>query len=141
MSYLSSFYIFNFAHVRCFFLLSTAQYNSSVNWAASARSSTMTQFVPPQVWTRHAVLPGIRAGSPNKNISGRLGGKLRTVQRIRKVFGESMPCTSWFATIEIRFSPNEIRFALNEFRLNSNKFNYSLLILAQLSFRCVIPNY
>ena len=28
----------------------------------------MTQFVPPQFWTRHAVLPGIRAGIPNKNI-------------------------------------------------------------------------
>lgn len=49
----------------------------------------MTQFVPPQIWTRHGVLLGIRAGSSNKNISECLGVNLRTVQRIRKDFDES----------------------------------------------------
>ena len=49
----------------------------------------MTQFVPPQIWTRLAVLPGIHAVSPNKNISECFGVNLRAVQRIRKEFGES----------------------------------------------------
>ena len=49
----------------------------------------MTQFVPPQTWTRHAVLPGIRTRSPNRNISECLGVNLRTVQRIQKELGES----------------------------------------------------
>ena len=49
----------------------------------------MTQFVHPQIWTRHAVLPDIRAGSPNKNISEWLGVNLKTVQRIWQEFGES----------------------------------------------------
>ena len=40
----------------------------------------MTQFVPQQILTRHAVLPGIRAASPNKNISECLGVNLRTAQ-------------------------------------------------------------
>ena len=40
----------------------------------------MTQFVPPQIWTRHAVLPDIRAGSPNKNTFQCLGVNLRAVQ-------------------------------------------------------------
>ena len=49
----------------------------------------ITRFVPPQIRTRHAALPGIRAGSPNKNISQCLRVSLRTVQKIRKELGES----------------------------------------------------
>ena len=49
----------------------------------------MPHFFLPQIWTRHTILTGIRAGSPNKNISECLGIKLRTVQRIRKETGES----------------------------------------------------
>ena len=49
----------------------------------------MRQFVPPQMWTRHAVLPGIPVGSPNKHISECFCLILMTVQRIRKKFGES----------------------------------------------------
>ena len=48
----------------------------------------MTQFVSPQFLTRHAVWPGIRAGSTNKNISECLGVNTRTVQIIREEFGE-----------------------------------------------------
>ena len=28
----------------------------------------MTQFLPLKIWTRHAVLSGVRSGKPNKNI-------------------------------------------------------------------------
>ena len=48
----------------------------------------MTKFVPPQIRTRHDVLPSIRLRSLNKNISKFWGVNLRTVQIIRKKFGE-----------------------------------------------------
>ena len=52
-------------------------------------SSTITQSVPPQIRSRHAALPGIRAVSHNKNISGCFNVSLITVQIIRNDFGES----------------------------------------------------
>ena len=52
-------------------------------------SCTMTQFTPPEIWKRHAVLLGIHAGSTNMKISECLGINRRTVQRIRKELEES----------------------------------------------------
>ena len=47
------------------------------------------QFISPQIWTRHAVLPGVRAESSKKNLSECFGVNLRTVQRIWEELGES----------------------------------------------------
>ena len=82
MGNLSSLYNFNFAHARCFFSLSTAQYISRVNWAPSVREAAPWRNLSPQIWTRHAALPDIRDGSHNKNISKCLGVNLRAVQRL-----------------------------------------------------------
>lgn len=73
--------------MRCFLFLSSAQYNSRVNWAPI---STVTQFVPPQIWERHAV--HIARHSCRKSIemiSERLGVNLRTAKINRKEFSQS----------------------------------------------------
>ena len=49
----------------------------------------MKQFVPPEIWTRHAALPGIRGEYYYKNILVCLDVNLRTVQRVRKELGVS----------------------------------------------------
>ena len=56
----------------------------SVRQAAPSRNASLHK-----IWTRHAVLPGIRAGNHIKNIWECLGVNLRTVHRFGKEFGES----------------------------------------------------
>ena len=54
----------------------------AANWSelrtVYEESSTMTQFTPPEIWKRHAVLLDIQTGSSHVNLSEHLAFKLRT---------------------------------------------------------------